>query len=682
VEYSFNFPISGPGPAPMSAVVAFEQLAFSRPVFATHAPDGTDRIFALEQSGRILVFPNDPSSASAAVFLDIRSRVTASSGEEGLLGLAFDPAYTVNGLFYVHYTRATPHQSVIAQYRVSTDPDAADPASEEVLLALGQPFGNHNSGMIAFGPDDMLYVGFGDGGSGGDPLAHGQDLTTLHGSMLRIDPHGDSPYGIPADNPFVGGGLGVREEIWAYGLRNPWRFSFDRQTGDLWLGDVGQGEREEVDIIAKGGNYGWNVYEGTTAFRNPQNLSATDFTQPVHDYPRSQGRAVVGGYVYRGTRLPELRGAYVYGDYTSGTIWALVRDGGAVSTTAIATVPNISSFGEDRDGELLLVSHGGRIHRLEPSAGDRALFPQRLSETGLFQDLEVLIPAAGLHEYEVNSPLWSDGAHKRRWLATPRGPMGFDPTEAWSFPVGSVLVKHFELETSVGDPTSRRRLETRVLLHEDGGWAGYTYKWNDEQTDAELLGGRLVETYLITDPFATGGQRQQTWTYPSRTDCLQCHTPAAGQILGVRTRQLNLALGAENQIDRMLDLGVLTGATPGASYESYPDPADGTRTHADRARSYLAVNCAVCHLPSGPAPTGIDLTWGVPENSMGLIGVRPSHGDLGLGDPWLVRRGSKETSVLWERMRRLDGDRMPTVGSHEVDAVGVEVVGAWIDTLK
>src|SRR5262245_31351070 len=360
---AFGFPLDSPPPTSLGVTSAFPHLLFARPVFATHCGDGSDRVFVVEQSGRILVFDNDGAVASARVFLDIRDRVTASNGELGLLGLAFAPDYAQSGVFYVDYTTANPLQSRVARYRVSADPDAADRASEQIVLTVAQPYTNHNGGMLAFGADGMLYVALGDGGSAGDPLEHGQDLGTLLGKLLRIDPASTATYAIPADNPFVGA-PGARAEIWADGLRNPWRFSFDRQTGELWLGDVGQGAREEIDVITRGGNYGWNVYEGDLSFHNPGNLPPGSFVAPIHDYGRAAGAAVIGGYVYRGTALPELRGDFVFGDYISGRIWSLRRDGAAVVVTHIADVADPVSFGEDERGELLVVSHGGTLHRL------------------------------------------------------------------------------------------------------------------------------------------------------------------------------------------------------------------------------------------------------------------------------------------------------------------------------
>lgn len=685
------FPNAGAAPTRMDLVLAFENLRFDRPVFLTHAGDGSDRLFVVEQPGRIRVFPNDPAVTTAAVFLDITHLVRPNfGGEEGLLGLAFDPQYAQNGHLYVHYTAGQPRRSVLARFtRDPGDADRADPLTHRILLEVAQPFENHNGGMLAFGPDDLLYASFGDGGAGGDPFGNAQDLTTLLGTVLRIDPNAGSPYGVPPDNPFVGTGNGVREEIWAYGLRHPWRFSFDRQTGELWLGDVGQGAREEIDLVTRGSNHGWNRYEGTLPFDNPSNLPPSAFTQPVLDYGRGDGSCVIGGYVYRGTRLPELRGAYLYADTGSGKVWALIADAGvAVSNTEVAVLGGISSFGEDRDGEVHVLQHGtGTVWTFERPAGSGGgTFPTLLSETGLFRDVARLVAADGVLEYDVQSPLWSDGAAKRRWIVLPQiARIGFAADEPWAFPRGTVLAKHFELETVEGDPSSVRRLETRVLIHEEGGWAGYTYRWNAAGTDAELLPDRATETLTVTD--RQGVERTFDWTYPSRTDCLQCHTAAAGRVLGVTTRQLNhlerIAGADRNQLDVWRGIGMFTtdiGAA--APYPSMADPADLAASISDRARSWIDANCAMCHRPGGTTTTDLDLRHATPDALTNLVDVLPQRGDLGLFDARRVAPGAKERSVLWERLRRTDGTRMPPIGSVVPDGAAIGLVGAWIDTLR
>ncbi len=364
-------PIEARPLAPVELEPAFPGLEFDRMVLLTYPDDGSGRLFVVLQPGRIVVFENDPGVESARTFLDIRERVNDSGNEEGLLGLAFDPAFADNGHFYVNYTASSPQRAVVSRFSVSAgDPSTADPDSELVFLEVAQPYRNHNGGHVAFGPDGMLYVGLGDGGSGGDPRGNGQDTSTLLGAILRIDVSAldeTGRYAVPPDNPFAGGDGTARGEIWAYGLRNPWRFSFDRETGDLWAADVGQNRYEEVDIIRPGRNYGWNVMEGSKCFR-PTNCDTRGLEMPVAEYGREGGCSVTGGYVYRGRRLPTLYGAYLYADFCSGKVWALRHDGAEVTEQMLIadTGLSISSFGEDPSGEVYVLTFEGAIHRFAP----------------------------------------------------------------------------------------------------------------------------------------------------------------------------------------------------------------------------------------------------------------------------------------------------------------------------
>lgn len=356
----------------MDVEVAFPNLSFSRMVYLTHAGDGTNRLFVPLQRGVIMVFPNEEDVASASIFLDISEKVNSVGNEEGLLGLAFDPDFRSNGYFYVYYTANPPRRSVLSRFSTSADdPNKADKGSELVLLEVAQPYSNHNGGQITFGPDGYLYIGLGDGGAGGDPHGYGQSRSTLLGKILRIDVRASSEsekYEIPKDNPFVSM-PNVRGEIWAYGLRNPWRFSFDRATGLLWVADVGQNDYEEVDIIEKGGNYGWNIMEGSHCYPPSRtNCNKEGLKMPIAEYDHNEGCSITGGYVYRGSKLKMLYGAYIYGDYCSGKIWALRYDGSKVTEhlEIIDSNLTISSFGEDEEGELYILSFDGRIYRFKP----------------------------------------------------------------------------------------------------------------------------------------------------------------------------------------------------------------------------------------------------------------------------------------------------------------------------
>jgi glucose/arabinose dehydrogenase len=346
---------------------AFPHLSFIRPLDLEQAGDGSDRLFVVEQAGRISVFPNDPTVTGAKIFLDIHDHVDDSGNEMGLLGLAFDPEYASTGHFYVDYTAGNPRRTVISEFSVAvSNPDSADPTSETILLEFDQPYENHNGGRVMFGPDGNLYIGTGDGGSGGDPNGNAQNLNTLLGKILRIDvkhPSGGLHYGIPADNPFVN--TGHRGEIWAYGLRNPWRFSYDAVSGRMWAGDVGQDAIEEIDIIEKGKNYGWNIMEGNSCFKPSLGCDTSGLIPPVWQYTHAFGVSVTGGFVYRGSRHPELTGSYIYADYGSGRIWSLRADNGAPPANTELTDSSlpIASFGEDERHELYICSFDGKIYR-------------------------------------------------------------------------------------------------------------------------------------------------------------------------------------------------------------------------------------------------------------------------------------------------------------------------------
>jgi len=356
-------------PENYEVVVAFPNLSFSNPVGLHSADDGTNRLFVVEQEGRIQVFENNPNTSVTQVFLDIRDLVLFG-GEQGLLGLAFHPGFAQNGYFYVDYVADNPRRTVIARYTVSSsNSDQAERNSELVLLEVAQPFSNHKGGQIAFGPDGYFYIGLGDGGSAGDPQGNGQNRATLLGKILRIDVDSSSQglnYSIPSDNPFAGNTEGFREEIYAYGLRNPWRFSFDSATGQLWVADVGQNRIEEIDVVEKGKNYGWNIMEGTLCYSPSQGCNQTGLELPAWEYGHDLGDAVTGGFVYHGSELPELVGFYIYGDFGSGRIWALQYDGinEPVNKELVDSNLNISSFGKDQQNELYICDYNGKIYIL------------------------------------------------------------------------------------------------------------------------------------------------------------------------------------------------------------------------------------------------------------------------------------------------------------------------------
>lgn len=692
-----NLPLTGtPVPQSVSVQPAFPALpAFVQPLYVTAPPDGTPRLFVVEQPGRIHVLDNDPDVLATTVFLDITGLVENGDAEQGLLGLAFDPDYATNGDFYVNYTHTGPFAGCsgggsctttrISRFSLGGSPDQADPNSELVLLEFEQPDTFHNAGMLAFGPDGMLYASVGDGGGpGGAPVQDPQDPNSGFGAILRLDPDLPSPH-VPADNPFG-------NPTWHYGLRNPWRFSFDRATGDLWIGDVGDANREEVDFVeaSRGGglNFGWRECEGTVDLFGQCGSLNAEF--PVMEFDPLAFNTVIGGYVYRGDRIPSLRGAYLFGAGGSN-LYAWDRqtvDGGTGLgiPVQIASVGSIFvSFGEDAVGEIYLAGYiTGQIFTLDDlgGGGGGSGFPQFLSQTGLFADTAALVPAEGLLEYEVNSRLWSDRALKQRWVALPAGEgIDFHSREAWKFPVGTVLVKHFELPLTDQPGAPTRRLETRLFLRQTEGWTGFTYRWNGPETDAELLTSELLEDF---DVEIGGVPTTQTWTYPSPAGCLSCHTLAAGRVLGVRTRQLNRSFDYPLVTDNLLHAWNCieifdTDIGDPVAFESYVAIDDDTASIPSRARSYLASNCAHCHQPGTLSAVGMDMRPDGLLADLNVIGVPATENDLGLPSPDRIRGGEKELSVLWERMQSTDPIVRMARGTAVPHLDAVTHLGDWID---
>jgi len=650
---------------------ALPALSFSVPVAMLQAPGNASRFYVVEKAG-VIRLAQSAGASTTSVFADLRSRVNAQPNEAGLLGVAFHPRFAQNGQVFLSYTTTSPVsptnlRSVIARAKTSDGGATLDLATLTELLTVEQPYSNHNGGHIAFGADGKLYVGFGDGGSGGDPQGNGQNKNVLLGKILRIDVDGTAPYTIPPSNPFARGG--GRPEIFAYGFRNPWRFSFDRVTGELWAGDVGQSKWEEVDRVVVGGNYGWNTREGNHCYAPTCTAaSAASSIPPVAEYGRSEGISITGGFVYRGSAIPALVGQYLYGDFGSGRIWALpVSSPTPTPTLVLETGKGIASFAEDASGELYILDYrSGQPFRIVATTASNGI-PGALSQTGCFVASNPTLAAAALVPYDVNSPLWSDAADKARWMAIPAGrKIEVQPDGDWVLPIGSVLAKTFSIAGT--------RIETRLFLrHLDGGWAGYTYEWNAAQTDAVLL-----------DAGKTRAVGARTWTIPSRAECMTCHTSAAGGSLGLETAQLDRAFtypdgSTQNQLARLEAMGLFSataGLPPAALRTPLPRPTDTTSPVEARARSYLHANCSFCHRPQGTGRGSADLRWSAVDT--GLCDRAPEAGSLGVVDARLVAPGQPGRSLLSVRMRASGEGRMPPLGSGMVDAVGVGVIDPWI----
>ena len=681
-------PARSPGTLTIGVQRVFANLpAFSQPIAIMQAPEDDTRWFVVQQGGVVRVFENNAAVAAASTFVDIDDARLTSGGETGLLGMAFHPNFPTDPRVYLSYTAPGPLRSRISEF---TSPDGGltlNPGSERIVLTINQPESNHNGGGIAFGPDGFLYLGMGDGGGANDqhpPIGNGQSLTTLLGKMIRIDISAGANgmlYRVPTDNPFAGnapcgangGGSANCPEIFAWGLRNPWRWSFDRQTGALWVGDVGQNALEEVSRVTRGGNYGWRCLEGTRNTNLCSSLPANAIP-PVAEYGRSVGVSVTGGYVYRGQDFPALVGRYVFADVNSSRLFNIPSDTQPTLTVTggLNTGLAVTSFGEANNGELYAVDYGGGgLYRITGSSTGGSGVATQLSATGCVSAADATRPAGGLIPYAPNAAFWSDGASKERWIALPNGQnITVNANGDWDFPNGTVLVKNFS--------RGNQLIETRHFMrHPDGVWAGYTYEWNVQQTDATLVtGGKQV---------TVGGQ---PWIFPSEGQCLQCHTAAAGRSLGLENRQLAHEITypqtgrTAHQLVTLNAINVLSPpvANP-TSLTPYPNPAGSNGTLAERARSYLHTNCGGCHRQSGPTPSNMDLRYSVALNATNACDVAPTLGDLGIGNARLIAPGDAARSVLIARMNRRDANGMPPVGSAQVDTAGATLLSDWVNSL-
>jgi uncharacterized repeat protein (TIGR03806 family) len=674
---------------------AFPNLPnFSQPIAMLQAPGDSSRWFVVQKTGSVRVFDNTANVSTTSEFINLASRLNSNpaspTDERGLLGMAFHPDYPTDPRVFFFYTGTDATLGLVdrvSQFTLAAGGATLDPASELELLDVDDPESNHNGGNIAFGPDGFLYIGIGDGGGGGDAhgaIGNGQLLTTLLGKMLRIDvaaSDSTTTYAIPSSNPYAanarcnvsGTGAANCPEIFAYGFRNPWRWSFDRGSGQLWLNDVGQGTLEEIDRVTLGGNYGWRCLEGTGTFSttcgpNPNPIA------PIAQYDRSLGQSTTGGVVYRGSAIPNLHGRYVFGDFATGNLWSIARDTAPTlnltAATALPTGLQIASFGQDTDGEVYVVHLGGTLHRIVQGTGAGRQIPNELSQTGCVNANAPSEPASGLIPYAPNAPFFSDNAVKNRWLALPDGQrIVINADNDFEFPNGSVLVKNFSLGT--------RLVETRLFMrHSDGAWAGYTYEWNAGGTEAtRVVGGKTVQV------------AGQTWEFPSEAQCLQCHSSAAGRTLGLEIGQLNGDFGyptgrIANQLVTLNGIDTVSPPitqTP-AQLPVIPNPF-GNAAIGQRARAYLHTNCSNCHRPGSTAPSDIDFRYTTALGATNTCDITPTLGNLGIADARLIAPGSAARSVVVARVNRIGADAMPPISRHVIDTAGVQLLSDWISGL-
>ncbi len=639
--------------------------------------------------GRILRIADDRTTDEVQTILELKGIAYE---------LAFHPNYEQNGYLFVGQNVVVDeeHRTRVSRYTVDCEPPhAIDPESEVVIIEW--PSNGHNGGALDFGGEGMLYVTSGDGTSDSDTNLRGQDLTHLTAKVLRIDvdhPDEGRHYSVPNDNPFVDR-PGARPETWAYGLRNPWRMTYDDQLDQLWVGQNGQDLWESAMLIKKGANYGWSAYEGSYPFYLDR-MGPDPLTPPTVEHHHSEARSLTGGVVYHGDRLPEIDGAYVYGDFSTGKIWAVKHDGTEVTwQEEIADTPfAISGFGLDRDENLIVIDHLTGFHELVPNEVDETTppFPTKLSETGLYLSVADREPHPALISYSVNSPLWSDGAFKNRFIAVPgEETVPFTKGAAgWNFPDGTVLVKEFELELEAGNVESRQPIETRLMSKQQGEWVGYSYVWNDDLTDATLVHkAGMDRSFLIQDESVPGGVREQVWHYPSRAECMVCHSRAANYTLGLSGLQMNKEHQyrngrTANQLTTLEHIGLFTEPLPEvpSAIEHLSDPLDEAAPLETRVRSYLHSNCANCHVNAGGGNAAINLAFGATLEAMKLVDVAPLQGDLEIVGSKLITPGDPEHSILYQRISRRGTGQMPPLATNQVDQDAVKLIRDWISGMK
>jgi len=656
---------------------AFPNLpALSDLVGMFQAPGDTSRWYAMSQSGLVQWFDNNPTANSLNTFIDLRSRVR-NSGEQGLLGMAFDPQYSSNGRVYFSYINTdNGRNSIISRFtNQGNEPLAIN--TEQILLTLSQPASNHNGGGIGFGPDGNLYIGFGDGGGADDTFNHGQNTQTLHSAILRIDVSSNSAsYTIPSDNPFIDNN-NVLDEIYAYGLRNPWRWSFDSQTDELWVADVGQNRIEEVNKVTAGNNLGWPIMEGSECFQS-SNCDQTGLTLPVTEYNHDNGEcSITGGFVYRSTRLPGLNGNYIYGDFCSGRVFRAEpqNDQTYVQEEMLLTGISITSFAQDANGEVYLLEYNGGagngVYRFVNSSSNTGNIPNNLSETGCFNSTSQKTYPEALVPYAVFNELWSDGEDKTRLFAIPDGSsINLESNGDFIFPERSIIVKNFTRDDTY--------LETRLFMRHINGWAGYSYQWLDDQSDAVLVEGSSSQTVSVNGT---------SHIIPSRGQCFECHTGAANINLGLEASQLNFEIiypngNMGNQLEALSAATYLSSTANTNQISQMASIDDQTASLELRARSYLHSNCSGCHQP-GAIGTQLDLRIQTNFTDSMSCDIPPNNGNLGIANARIIAPGDANRSVLLTRMQSTQSNvRMPPLASDIVDSEAVSIVEQWINNLQ
>ena len=681
-------------PAPLAVERVFPGIKFENPVDFAPLP-GSDRWVVAEQGGKLWSFRATAGATERELALDWPKHRPGCK----VLGFTFHPDFAKNRFVFVNYNEGVGKVdgARVSRFTVtSLDPLRVDPASERVVITWLS--GGHNGCTLAFGPDGFLYISTGDAANPDPPdmpYSTGQDISDLMSSVLRIDVNrteGTNNYAVPKDNPFLKT-PGARPEVWAFGFRNPFRMSFDRATGDLWVGDVGWEQWEMVYRVARGGNYGWPITEGpNTRVRTDVKPGPGPILPPVVAIPHSEGASVTGGQVYHGKKFPKLKGAYIFGDWETGKFWALRhKNGQLVSNDELCkTTLKPVCFSTDRDGELLILDYNGGLYRFAPNTAPPAnlAFPRKLSETGVFASLAPLTPAPGVEPYAPIAPMWNDGAVAKHHLAIPGD--GFIATtnarqiisgKMWYFPKDTVFARTLTLDLKKGDSASARRIETQ-LLHFDGlAWNPYSYRWNAAQTDADLVAAEGVgDLFTVTDARAPGGRREIPWRFHSRAECLRCHNAWSGETVGFNWLQLN-ATAPAGEFRRLEKLGLMHSTNAPTSQASLVNPYDSKHPIEDRARSWLHANCAACHRngAGGAVPAHLNVDKKLAD--LRVLDAKPTRGDFGLTDARVIASGRPFSSALLWRIATEGAGHMPAIGSRTVDEAGLKLMWDWVGQL-
>lgn len=731
-------------PPPFRAKRLYPNYSPNYPILAKAIP-GTDQLLVISEDrpwGSTILsrLKDDPDAKTA----DAVALLT-TPGKGTAYDFTFHPKFAENHFLYVGWNGDFPEGKRkkkacrITRYTINPGPPLTiDDKSAKTLIEWESD--GHNGAAVCFGTDGMMYVTSGDGTSDSDTDEMGQRTDTLLSKLLRIDvdhPDEGKAYSVPKDNPYVTDKRFV-PETWAYGFRNPWRIACDEKTGHIWVGQNGQDLWEQAYLIHKGDNYGWSVTEGGHPFYENRKPGPTPIGKPTIEHHHSEFRSLTGGIVYYGKQFPDLEGAYLYADYSTGRIWAMKHDGTKSLWHKELATPRlqITGFGLNTRGELLICDHSptGGLYTLEHTPKDLppSTFPKSLSDSGLFENIKDHRMKPGVISYSVNAPFWSDGLHKERWLALPgKETIDYTKTRGWNFPDKTVIVKSFAIEQEDGAPASRKWIETRFLTKQQGEWFGYSYLWNDAATDAVLIPASGVDkTFTVKTPT---GFRQQVWHYPSRAECMVCHSRAANYVLGFSSLQMNkthdYGTCTDNQLRVFEHLGILQGfdwaerardeladratakrltakdaeeftkihgqqpdqrqAKSSSMLPMSPDklprlvdPFDPKEDLTKRAKSWLHTNCSMCHVEAGGGNAQMELEFNTALDKMRVIDVKPIHTSLGIPDARLVVPGEPDKSVLLKRAELRGRDQMPPLATSRVDEAGTALLREWIKSLK